>query len=679
LIANKLEGGDFGIWQSNAAGGDPSTAGTNRLNIKANGNVGIGTTGPSALLHLGIGSTAVVGQKIVLASGATANAFEVNSSSGTGGDKFVILANGNVGIGTTGPSALLDLNSAATTTNISNITATALTTGKAFNIASTTNDYTSGSLISASLTQAAATGTAVSGDIVNLAFSPTYSTDITTPAITGQVLDVSRSVTTNTDFASTLTLSGALAIFSDSATQTQGTLTSTADVVQILQNYSSNTGSALNITSAGTTGGYALRVNDNGTLTDSTPFVVDNSGNVGVGTTNPGRKLEVAGDMRLGTLLSGSGNAVYRDPTTGDLVDTSSSLKFKDNISDFGPVLEKLLALRTVRFTWNQNSISPGVADFGLVAEEVNQTLPDLVIYEADKQTPHGVKYEKLGLLAIKGIQEQETRLDELGNLVTASNAALATQSAQLSVANLEEKSSASNAALASVSAELASLKDQIALINAEVGVAAASANLTNLPNLDLQEATISGKLMVLGKTTLAEVGITGRITAGLLVIDGLSARGNPSANAASGEGLPLQETGADISTLAGPLKLQDLALGDLEMMGGKVTIDTKGNVRIAEGDLTLSKGKLTAPEIEAQKVKVESGLTLKDQITGKYYCVEVKNGEINREEGECQAASPTTTPTPLRPAPDGAGASEGQAAEPTASPTASPSPSPSD
>ena len=114
-------------------------------------------------------------------------------------------------------------------------------------------------------------------------------------------------------------------------------------------------------------------------------------------------------------------------------------------------------------------------------------------------------------------------------------------------------------------------------------------------------------------------------------------------------------------------------------MMGGKVTIDTKGNVRIAEGDLTLSKGKLTAPEIEAQKVKVESGLTLKDQITGKYYCVEVKNGEINREEGECQAASPTTTPTPLRPAPDGAGASEGQAAEPTASPTASPSPSPSD
>ncbi|MDP3093693.1 MAG: hypothetical protein Q8N16_02920 [bacterium] len=86
--------------------------------VGINGNLGIGTTAPTALLHLGIGSTAVVGQKIVLASGATANAFEVNSSAGVGGDKFVILAGGNVGIGTTAPLELLSLGLAGTTKGV---------------------------------------------------------------------------------------------------------------------------------------------------------------------------------------------------------------------------------------------------------------------------------------------------------------------------------------------------------------------------------------------------------------------------------------------------------------------------------------------------------------------------------------------------------------------------------
>jgi len=64
------------------------------------------------------------------------------------------------------------------------------------------------------------------------------------------VINVSRASVTDTDFASTLTVSGAVAYFSDMATATQGTITSTADVVQIKQGYSSNTGAALSIDSA---------------------------------------------------------------------------------------------------------------------------------------------------------------------------------------------------------------------------------------------------------------------------------------------------------------------------------------------------------------------------------------------------------------------------------------------
>ncbi len=74
-----------------------------------NGNVGIGITGPTAMLHIGLGSTAVVGQKIELASGASANAFEINTNGESGGDLFLVQADGNVGIGTTDPFTDLEL------------------------------------------------------------------------------------------------------------------------------------------------------------------------------------------------------------------------------------------------------------------------------------------------------------------------------------------------------------------------------------------------------------------------------------------------------------------------------------------------------------------------------------------------------------------------------------------
>ncbi|HEY1041565.1 MAG TPA: tail fiber domain-containing protein [Candidatus Paceibacterota bacterium] len=53
---------------------------------------------------------------------------------------------------------------------------------------------------------------------------------------------------------------------------------------------------ALNLTTSSTgTNAYALRVNDDGTYADSTPFIVDVSGNVGIGTTSAAQKLTVAG------------------------------------------------------------------------------------------------------------------------------------------------------------------------------------------------------------------------------------------------------------------------------------------------------------------------------------------------------------------------------------------------
>jgi hypothetical protein len=72
-----------------------------------------------------------------------------------------------------------------------------------------------------------------------------------------------------------------------------------------------NTNAALRVTQLGT--GNALVVEDS-TNPDSTPFVVDASGNVGIGLSGPGVELEVAGDIRA--------NGIYGQ------ADTNTSIQF---------------------------------------------------------------------------------------------------------------------------------------------------------------------------------------------------------------------------------------------------------------------------------------------------------------------------------------------------------------
>jgi hypothetical protein len=51
---------------------------------------------------------------------------------------------------------------------------------------------------------------------------------------------------------------------------------------------------------------------------------------------------------------------------------------------------------------------------------------------------------------------------------------------------------------------------------------ASSSAQFASVDSLNIQNATVSGDLMVLGRTTVSELGVTGKINSGLLVINGL-------------------------------------------------------------------------------------------------------------------------------------------------------------
>ncbi|MEK7327566.1 MAG: tail fiber protein, partial [Chloroflexota bacterium] len=267
------------------------------LNIDSAGLVGINSAAPGSALdvkgtlrvsgatsgYVGFAPAAEAGSTtytLPTADGSTGQVLSTNGTgtlswaTGSGSSQWttsgsdIYYTTGSVGIGDTTPDATLDIDSAATSGTGLGVTMTALTTGKGLSVASTST-------------------AATSADLINGSHVATYTA---TNAVSGNLLDLSRSLTVN-GAAQTLTMSGAVANIQDSCTVTVGDCTSTADVLQLIQNYTANSGAALNVSTAGS--GLALRVNDDGTLTDSTPVVVDASGNVGIGTATPGASLDI--------------------------------------------------------------------------------------------------------------------------------------------------------------------------------------------------------------------------------------------------------------------------------------------------------------------------------------------------------------------------------------------------
>lgn len=116
-------------------------------------------------------------------------------------------------------------------------------------------------------------------------------------------------------------------------------------------------------------------------------------------------------------------NKVYCGGSFGTLpiyatgFNTTSSRRYKQNIVPVAYGLSAIMRLRPVQYQYNFEK--SGVTHVGLIAEEVDEVVPEVVIKhnDQDEQTTTGkamgINYQELVPVLIKGMQEQQAVIEQ--------------------------------------------------------------------------------------------------------------------------------------------------------------------------------------------------------------------------------------------------------------------------
>jgi hypothetical protein len=103
-----------------------------------------------------------------------------------------------------------------------------------------------------------------------------------------------------------------------------------------------------------------------------------------------------------------SKNIVSTADITAVNFNTTSDANLKTNISTFANPLDTINSLRGVAFDW----INSGKSEIGVIAQEVEKVLPDLV--STNKEGIKSVKYGNLIAVLIEAVKDQQSQINEL-------------------------------------------------------------------------------------------------------------------------------------------------------------------------------------------------------------------------------------------------------------------------
>ena len=158
-------------------------------------------------------------------------------------------------------------------------------------------------------------------------------------------------------------------------------------------NFTTTSGS-LTLNASNASGTVIIQANNN------TRMVVNSSGNVGIGTTNPSSKLSVNGEGVIGSSYASSNTppsngllvegavgigtisvGTYKLNVNGDVqavsYNATSDIRLKTNIQSLSGSLDIVNRLKGVSFTWKNDTTNKPI--HGLIAQDVEKVLPEIV------------------------------------------------------------------------------------------------------------------------------------------------------------------------------------------------------------------------------------------------------------------------------------------------------------
>jgi hypothetical protein len=183
-----------------------------------------------------------------------------------------------------------------------------------------------------------------------------------------------------------------------------------------------NTASGVHALAANTTGsnniaegyhaGYNLTTGSNN-IDIGSPGVAAESGVIRIGTitgtTSTQKATYIAGIY--GVKTAAAGTAVFID-SSGQLGTVSSSIRYKEDVQPMADASDRLLKLRPVKFRYKKADASgEKPIQYGLIAEEVAEVYPELVVRDATTGRIDGVRYDELAPILLNEMQQQRAQM----------------------------------------------------------------------------------------------------------------------------------------------------------------------------------------------------------------------------------------------------------------------------
>ena len=222
--------------------------------------------------------------------------------------------------------------------------------------------------------------------------------------------------------------------------------------------------------------GRALTTGDNNIDIRETGHTADEANTIRIGTTRdvsdtPPRYFQdrtfIAGIYGITT--ANTAIPVMID-SAGQLGTMSSSRRFKKEIKAMDKASETILALKPVTFHYKSDNTN--TPQFGLIAEEVAQVNPDLVITGRDGK-PYTVRYEAVNAMLLNEFLKEHRKVEEQG-------ATIARQ--QASIAELKSTVAQQQKGMEVLTAQLKEQAAQIQKVSAQLEASKPASQVVNNP-----------------------------------------------------------------------------------------------------------------------------------------------------------------------------------------------------